>query len=149
MALVWYNHHMAQANFYLPIQIRYADLDPQWHVNHARILSLMEHARTQYLIRLGLFDGKTFSEFPTIVANINISYVQPIEPDQKIAASVKVIRIGNKSITYRVDLVDENSGQVMAHCETVTVAYDYRNKRSMSVPQAWRDTISQFEGVSL
>ena len=137
---------MTSFHFSIPVDIRYSDLDPQWHVNHARILSLMEHARTRYLTRLGLFDGVTFSRFPTIVANINISYLAPINPDQEVQVAVRVGRIGQKSITYEVEVQDAASGQVMASSETVTVAYDYENKCSMRVPDAWRKTIADFEG---
>jgi acyl-CoA thioester hydrolase len=140
---------MAEFNFYTPIQIRYGDLDPQWHVNNARFLTYMEHARTEYLVNLGLFDGITFSKFPTIVANINISYLAPIEPDRKIWVGVRVAHIGTKSITYEIEIQDEDTGQVMARSETVTVAYDYENKRSMAVPDEWRKMISDFEGISL
>jgi acyl-CoA thioester hydrolase len=137
---------MNDFHFFTPVEIRYSDLDPQWHVNHARILSLMEHARTRYLINLGLFDGLTFSRFPTIVANINITYLNPIHPDQQVRVATRVTRIGCKSITYEVEVQDANSGEVMSRSETVTVAYDYKNKCSMRVPDEWRGKIAEFEG---
>jgi acyl-CoA thioester hydrolase len=143
---IWYNAGMNDFHFFTPVEIRYSDLDPQWHVNHARILSLMEHARTRYLINLGLFDGLTFSRFPTIVANINITYLSPINPDQKVSVATRVTRIGCKSITYEVEVQDAHSGKVMSRSETVTVAYDYENKRSMRVPDEWRGKIAEFEG---
>jgi len=30
---------MAQFHFYLPLQVRYGDLDPQWHVNNAHTVT--------------------------------------------------------------------------------------------------------------
>jgi acyl-CoA thioester hydrolase len=145
---IWYNLGMNKFQFFTPIEIRYSDLDPQWHVNHARILSLMEHARTRYLINLGLFDGLTFSHFPTIVANINVSYLTPINPDQKIRVATRILKIGNKSITYEIEVQDADSGEVMSRSETVTVAYDYENKCSMRVPEEWRRKIAEFEGLA-
>jgi acyl-CoA thioester hydrolase len=148
-AAFWYNPVMTDFKFYIPIEIRYSDLDPQWHVNHARIVTFMEHARTRYLVRLGLFDGVTFSKFPTIVANVNISYLQPIHPDQKVRVGLGVASIGRKSITYEIEVQDADSGKVMARSQTVTVAYDYDNQCSMPVPDEWRRRFSEFEGRPL
>ncbi|MBI4927465.1 MAG: acyl-CoA thioesterase, partial [Anaerolineae bacterium] len=33
---------MPDFHFSIPIDIRYGDLDPQWHVNNARTVSLIE-----------------------------------------------------------------------------------------------------------
>jgi acyl-CoA thioester hydrolase len=37
-----------EIRFYLPIQVRYGDIDPQWHVNNARFFTHMEQGRVPY-----------------------------------------------------------------------------------------------------
>ena len=53
-----YNRQMANFRFILPLEVRYADLDPQWHVNNTRYLTYLEQGRMAYLVHLGLWDGK-------------------------------------------------------------------------------------------
>jgi acyl-CoA thioester hydrolase len=62
---------MNSYRFEYPITVRYGDLDPQWHVNNARFLTFAEQARFAYLMRLGLFDGKSFWDLPLIVGDIH------------------------------------------------------------------------------
>ena len=60
---------MSTFHFIYPIQIRYGDLDPQWHVNNARFVTYLEQSRFAYLVELGLFDGKGFFDLGLIVAD--------------------------------------------------------------------------------
>ncbi len=64
---------MSDFRFYYPVQVRYSDLDAQWHVNNARFLSIVESARLDYLRHLGLWDGSSFLDLGVIVADIHIA----------------------------------------------------------------------------
>ncbi len=140
---------MDKFNFYLPIQVRYGDLDPQWHVNNARTVSYLEQGRFAYLRRLALWDGVSFLDLPLIVADVHVSYLAPIYYDQLIRLGVGVARIGNKSLTFEYQLEDVTNGQVTTRAETVMVYYDYRTHTSHPVPPEWRVKISEFEGKGL
>ncbi len=140
---------MDKFNFYLPIQVRYGDLDPQWHVNNARTVSYLEQGRFAYLRRLELWDGVSFLDLPLIVADVHVSFLAPIYYDQLIRLGVGVVRIGNKSLTFEYQLEDVTNGQVTTHADTVMVYYDYRTHTSLPVPPEWRVKISEFEGKGL
>ncbi len=140
---------MDKFNFYLPIQVRYGDLDPQWHVNNARTVSYLEQGRFAYLRRLELWDGVSFLDLPMIVADVHVSFLAPIYYDQLIRLGVGIVRIGNKSLTFEYQLEDVTSGQVTTRAETVMVYYDYRTHVSLPVPPEWRVKISEFEGKGL
>ena len=139
---------MSDFNFYCPIQVRYGDLDPQWHVNNAHILTFFEQARFTYITELGLFKGNDFFDLGLIVADVHVSYVAPVEMRQKVRVGVRISRIGNKSLTFEYQMEDENANQVLAKAETVMVAYDYHNHASQPVPAEWREAIGKFEGVT-
>jgi len=138
---------MPEFKFYIPIEIRYNDLDAQWHVNNTRYLLYMEQARLQYLIHLGLFDGKSFLDLKMIIADAHVSYLAPIQLGQKVRAGTRTVRIGNKSITFEYRLEDAASGQLLATGEVVGVTYDYRTQQTILVPSDWREKIAAFEGV--
>ena len=129
------------------LEVRYGDLDPQWHVNNARYLSFLEQARMSYLVQLGLWDGQDFKRLGLIVADIHISYLAPMLIFHKYRLDQRVARLGNKSLIFEYQLVDEASGERMAVAEAVMVAYDYDSHSSIPVPDAWRRKISEFEGL--
>ena len=133
---------------YCPIQVRYGDLDPQGHVNHARYLTYAEQARVSYLVELGLWDGVSFLDLGLIVADVHLSFLAPIVIGQATQVGARVTRIGNKSIHFEYQIKDEDTGQVMARGESVMVAFDYRAGVSIPVPPAWREKISAFEGLT-
>lgn len=140
---------MSEFKFYFPIQVRYGDLDPQWHVNNAKFLTYFEQARFGYLVELKLWDGKSFMDLGLIVADVHISYKAPIILGQKIRVGVRVSKIGNKSLTYACLLEDEGTHAVLATAEIIGVSYNYHTHTTEPVSQEWRQKISLYEGLSL
>ena len=140
---------MTDFKFYFPIQVRYGDLDPQWHVNNAKFLTYIEQARFAYLVELQLWDGKSFMDLGLIIADVHVSYKAPIMLGQKVRVGVRVSKIGNKSLTYTCQIEDETTHAVMAMAEIVGVSYNYHTHSTQPVPEDWRQKISQYEGLSL
>ncbi len=137
---------MDEYRFFYPIQVRYGDIDAQWHVNHAHTVTFIEQSRFAYLMALGLFDGKNYFEVGVIVADLHVSYLAPIEIQQNVRVGVRMARIGSKSMTLEYLVEDADSGQALAKAETVMVAYDYHSRQSIPVPDRWREIISAHEG---
>lgn len=138
---------MSTFNFHYPIEVRYGDLDPQWHLNNSRYLTFMEQTRVAYVRQLGLFDGFSFFDFGLVVADIHIAFLEAITLNQNIQVAQRVTRIGNKSIHFEYQIEDCDTGKVMARSETVMVTYDYHQQKSIPVPPHWRKKIAEFEGI--
>ncbi|MEI8132484.1 MAG: thioesterase family protein [Leptolinea sp.] len=137
---------MSEFKFYFPMQIRYGDLDPQWHVNNSHTVIFIETARLNYIMALGLFDGQSFFDLGLIVADVHVVYLAPIKLTQKIRVGVRVAKIGTKSLTLEYQIEDEADGRALTRAETVMVCYDYHKNESKPVPDEWRAQISAFEG---
>ncbi len=137
---------MADFRFSLPIEVRYADLDPQRHVNHATLFSYLEQARARYFQHLRLWDGEDFDNIGIIIAEASASFMAPIKYLGRVVVSLGVTRLGVKSfdIDYKVH---DGAGQIYATGRTVIVAYDYRRSESMPIPAAWRHTLAEFESL--
>ena len=136
---------MSQFRFYIPVAIRYGDLDPQWHVNHTRYLVFMEQARFQYLRHLDLFDGRSFLDLKMIIADVHVTFVAPIQMGQNVRVGMRTARIGTKSITFEYRIEDTDSGQLLASGEVIGVTFDYRAHQSTPVPPEWRQKIGAYE----
>jgi len=141
---------MTQFRFYHPIEVRYGDLDPQGHVNNAKHLTYFEQARIAYLLELGLFTkDQSFMEIGVILADVHIRYLEPIYFGQRIKVGVYIAELRNKSMTWQQNIVDDETGKEIAKGEVVMVTYDYREGKTIRIPQDWREKISKFEKISV
>jgi len=138
---------MADFRFLHLIEVRYGDLDPQGHVNNAKFLTYMEQARVFYLKQLKLWEGGSFLNLGIILADVQITFKKALQFGDPVRVGVRISRIGNKSMTSEYRLEDGRDASVFATGSSVLVAYDYQNKRSVSIPDEWRKAIHQFEGL--
>ena len=137
---------MSQFRFYHPVEVRYGDLDPQGHVNNAKHLTYFEQARIAYLMELGLFTkDQSFMEIGVILADVHITYVEPVYFGQNIKVGVHIAELRNKSMKWAQNILDVESGREIANGEVIMVTYDYRAGKTIPIPQEWRDKISVFE----
>jgi acyl-CoA thioester hydrolase len=140
---------MAGFHFYHPIEIRYSDLDPQWHVNNVNFLVFLEQARLQYLIELGLWNGDSFLDLQIIIADTHISYKSPILLGEKIRVGVQTARISNKSMQLVYVIENPETGEIKAQAETINVGYDFHKQTTMRISDSWRKIISEHEHIDL
>ncbi|MEX0788123.1 MAG: thioesterase family protein [Anaerolineales bacterium] len=131
-----------------PIEVRYADLDSQRHVNHTQYLTYMETARAQYLKHIGLWDGVDFDRLGVIVASASCSFIRPILYGTPVRVGVRTAKLGTKSLHMEYVLEDAQDEAVLATGTTVLVAFDYQQMTSMGIPRDWRDTIETFEAMT-
>ena len=132
--------------FSYPIEVRYADLDPQRHVNNATLFSYLEQARARYLQHLGLWNGEDFDRIGIIIAEASAAFKAPIAYTDRVTVELGVTRLGVKSfdVEYRVRDSDDRE---LATGRTVIVTYDYQKGKSIAIPAEWRRTVAQFEGL--
>ena len=141
---------MSDFRFYYPIEVYYGDLDPQGHVNNAKHLTYFEQTRIRYMIELGLFTkDQSFMEIGVILANVHITYFEPIYFGQNIKVGVHAAKFGTKSMTWEQNIVDADTGKELARGEVVIVTYDYREGKTIPVPQEWRERIVEFENLKV
>lgn len=128
-----------------PITVRYADLDPQQHVNNAAVVTYLESARMGYYQASGIWDGQSFDRFGMVVAALHIDYLKPIRFGQTMQVGLSVIHMGNKSLRFRFQVEEPGAELIFARGEIVMVAYDPQIERTIPIPPEWRERIDQFE----
>jgi acyl-CoA thioesterase FadM len=102
------------------------------------------------MIELRLFTkDQSFMEIGMILADIHIEYFEPIYFGQNIKVGVHAAKFGNKSMTWEQNIVDADTGKELAKGEVVIVTYDYKQEKTISIPQEWRERIMQFEGLKV
>ena len=143
-----YNASVSEFRFFHPTEVRYGDLDPQGHVNNAKYLTYMEQARIAYVKALDIWKGGSFLSLGIILADIKITFQAPMTYGQNVSVGVRVTRLGNKSITMEHIIQDSDTRLVMAQATAILVAYDYAREESILVPDTWRESILNYEGLT-
>jgi acyl-CoA thioester hydrolase len=140
---------MADFRFYHPIEVRYGDLDPQGHVNNAKHLTYFEQARVAYMLELGLFTKEqSFMIIGIIIADVHITYFEPIYFGQTIKVGVHASKFGNKSMMWEQNILDADTNRELARGEVVLVTYNYQEGKTISIPDNWRKKFIQFEELN-
>lgn len=129
-----------------PVQVRFIDIDKMGHVNNATVITYFEIGRLAY------FDeviGKTNDWFGRglILAHTEVDYILPIYAEDEIKVYSRVIEIGHKSFTIENLLVKIQEGKEVsaAFAASVIVCMNYNEKKTMPVPEAWKEKLCQFE----
>lgn len=115
------------------ISPRWGDQDPNNHVNHVVILSLLEDARVRWRGQ----DAGADRLWPTVVASLTIDYRAPVAWSGAVDLELWVTRVGRSSLTiaYR----GEQAGRHVldASVTMVTVCADGRARSLTDDERAW------------
>ena len=131
--------------YYHPITVRYADLDPQGHVNNAIYLTYLESARLGYYEKVRIWKMDSGMKTGFMVAHNEINYLASITFGQSLRVGLRVARLGTKSLTFEFRMETAPEYKEMANGKSVMVAYDNDAGRSIPIPLEWRENIVEFE----
>ena len=141
-----------------PIQVRFGDTDRFGHINNASFATYSESARIELITSLGYPLGGM------ILAHMAIDFRRQLQVGDPLLVLSRIERIGRSSIGMRqallrpsapeaghgparaVALVEAPRGEVVADIATVVVTYDYREERSVPVPEDLRARLAPFCG---
>jgi acyl-CoA thioester hydrolase len=128
--------------FDVPIQLRWADMDVNRHVNNVAVLRLLEEGRVR------LFEGRReiFRDgVAVLVAHQEIDYLMPLRYSAAPAtAKMWIARLGGGSFTVACRLHD-GAGALAAKAETTLVTVDGAG-RPTSIPSGMRAALSALSG---
>ena len=125
------------------IHIRFSDIDTFGHVNNATYLTYFEEARVKFFDEVVEW-GYDWSKEGVILARAKIDFVQPVHFRDDITIYTACHRIGTKSfdLIYQMVKFIEEKEILLASATTVMVAYDYQEKKSISIPEKWKLTLA-------
>ncbi|MCX6291877.1 MAG: thioesterase family protein [Bacteroidetes bacterium] len=128
------------------IETRFADIDAFNHVNNAVYLTYLEIARVNYFDEVAEWKYD-WSRKGIILAKAEINFIIPINFKDELSVYTRCSRLGTKSfdLEYRIVRMVEKKEQLMADGVTVMVAFDYDIKKSIEIPDEWKEAIRKFE----
>jgi acyl-CoA thioester hydrolase len=108
---------------WLPLATRWEDGDVYGHVNNVKYYAYFDTIINEYLIRAGGLNPNADSVVGFVVES-RCTFSAPIHFPETIEAGLRVINLGNSSVTYRIGLFgnDENTARAVGEVVHVFVA---------------------------
>jgi len=133
---------MDESFLFLPIQIRFNDIDPWGHVNNAVFQTYFDLGRLQFFDTL--FGKSSIQrENGLIIAHSETDFYEPVLLNDSIGVKTRLKKTGNKSITLRQEIIDRDTNMVKACSISVLVCMNYHAGESIQIPAIWRKKLAR------
>jgi acyl-CoA thioester hydrolase len=118
------------------VAVRWSDQDAYGHVNHARVVTLLEDARTGLLFDAATRAGVAAFEAGLLVAALDVRYRRPIPwtpAGVRVAMTAQEVKAASFLVAYRLLLPDDGGGfdeaKPAVTATTQLVPYDLATSR--------------------
>jgi acyl-CoA thioester hydrolase len=128
-----------------PVEVRFRDCDPIGHVNNAAYLTYLEVARFAYW--RDVCGGRGWGDIKFIMARAEVDYKAPAEQGDVLDVGLGITGFGRTSFVFEYELLNQH-GILIARARTVQVMYDYAAEKPVPVPQAFKDRVFAYEGLT-
>jgi len=122
---------------FMAIPTRWMDNDVYGHVNNVTYYSYFDTAVNHHLIEAGGLDMNNDDAFG-VVAETGCRFFSELAFPDIIDAGLRVVRLGNSSVTYEIGLFRHGSDAVAALGRFVHVWVDRETRRPVQIPDKIR-----------
>jgi acyl-CoA thioester hydrolase len=130
----------------IPVQVRFSDVDMMGHVSNTQYQNYYDFGKVDYFDKV--LPDMDYKALGVVGASIKIDYLKPIYMKTRLLVETRVSVLGHKSITMEHCLVEEHTKELLSTCTAVLVCYCVAEKKSIPIPQHWRENILAYdEGV--
>ena len=126
-------------DFWTIIDTRWRDMDSLSHINHATYLSYMESARVDVYIELGFSGIRREMDESTILASMEVHYLNQATHPSKLEIGHRISRVGNKSFDFISSIFNSQDKRPICAALFKLVAYNYKTDRTIPVPELIRE----------
>lgn len=128
--------------FVTEIDVRFGDLDPMGHVNHAAYAGYLEQTRARYYDAV---IGTAMEDVDVVVAHLEIDYVRPIGFRDDLEVHLSVSSIGETSIPMDYEVYAD--GELAATATTVQVIVDPGTGEGRPVPHDIVAPVAEYHDI--
>jgi acyl-CoA thioester hydrolase len=127
---------------FLTIETRWMDNDVYGHVNNVVYYSFFDTAVNRYLIDEGVLDIRA-GDTVGFVVETSCTFEKPIAFPDRVAAGIRVARVGTSSVRYEIGIFKNDDDESSAHGQFVHVYVDRATGRSSPIPTATRTALEK------
>lgn len=132
--------------FSTDVAVRWSDMDVYGHVNNARVVTLLEEARTELLFDEGTRRGADTLSNGVIVVELAVRYRLPLVYSARpvrVALWVSELRAASFTLEYAVSATGDNGAAVTAR--TLLAPYETGAKKPRRLTTAERDFLAGYQ----
>ncbi len=128
-------------------EIRWSDIDANWHLANSAYINFMSHTRMAYLIELGI-NQKTMSNYNIgpVVFYEHIHYFKEVFFGKPIKVSLELMGLSEdgKFFEFHHNFYDFN-GNNFAHCEILGAWIDLKSRSLTGLPEEFTSAFYKVE----
>lgn len=129
----------------LEIEVRYRDLDANGHVNNAVYFTYFEQARIAYTKAVRGWDRVTPRDLGLVIAEASCRYKSPVFLGDVLIVNTRVSTIRHSSFTMEYEVLERQTGRLVATGTTVQVLYDFEQNCVRRVTPEARQIMERYE----
>ena len=126
--------------FSTQIPIRIDDINYGSHLGHDSVLTLSHEARVRFLTKHGYTEGD-IEGVGIIMGDVGITYSSEAFYGDVREISIGIGEYGNHFLELIYALVNEKSGKEVARVKTSLVFFDYKERKTVRMPEEFRKKI--------
>jgi len=123
------------------IPTRWMDQDPYGHVNNVQYYSFFDTVVNQHLIEEAGLDVQSTREIGLVVET-TCQFMKEINFPQMVHAGIRVVKLGNRSITYEIGLFRDEETEPAAFGRFVHVYVDRETRQTVQLPERVRAAVA-------
>lgn len=127
-------------SFFHGITTRWMDNDVFGHINNVNYYSYFDTAVNQYLIEAAGFDLQN-DAVAGFVVHSDCDYFTPIAFPDEIEIGLRVIEIGNSSVTYGLAVFKNGKSEPSAQGSFVHAFVNRKEQKSVAIPDVIRSAL--------
>lgn len=128
-------------NFFLPVTVRWADMDSFSHVNNAVYFTYCESARMAYFKAIRLDDARSKPSLGPALAQASLNFRQQVHYPAELEVGARAVRVGRSSFQLDYAIFHAASEAVVADGTSVVVWVDYDEGKSEAMPEDLKQRI--------
>ena len=131
------------------VRVRWMECDAQGIVFNGAYMGYLELAQAEYFRNLGfsIYRIAQNGYFDSAVVKTVLEFKAPARVDDMLELFAKVERIGNTSLTLRVEIYPANSDRILTQIEAVYVGFYADSGTTRPVPDTIRALVDHFEAT--
>ncbi|MBY7144271.1 acyl-CoA thioesterase [Virgibacillus sp. NKC19-3] len=123
----------------MDIKVRFGETDMLGHINNTSYFKYMEETRIEFLQTWGA-DFRS-GQFTFILASAKCDFIRQGYFGQTLEVDTKVVKIGRTSVTLSTEMVEKESGDMIAKGEATVVYFDVRKQKPTVIPERMKSNI--------
>lgn len=138
---------LADFAFTEPLRVRWGECDIQGIVFNPHYLAYADVAMTEYLRWAGFPYPEALLPYGADIFAVSskVDFRSPAKFDDLLTLGVRVQRIGNTSMVFRIAIFRDED--LLSEVETTYVCATPDERRPVSVPQPFRDAVARLETI--